>query len=414
MDHMATIRRRKPGPPPKPDITPGQVAGTKYICQMLDLLKPLHEHKDCPNRDLHYDELVAFILLYFFTPVLTSMRGLQQASKFEIVKKKLGLHRFSLGNFSESAAVFDPGLLAKIVEQLAQTVTTVADNPRLAALDLAITAVDGTLINALPRMVWALWLDDENRAANMHLQFNVLKGVPVKAAVTSGNGNERTALREMLSAGMLYVLDRGYAEYALMARIIEAESSFVVRVANNSVYEVIEERPLSDAAREAGLLRDLVVKLGTPDHSVLCERSTRLVIVHVKDSSGRKRKPKMSSKKTFRTTQTEYDMLLATDLLDVDVELVAEIYRSRWQIELFFRWFKKILQADRLLCQSQKGLTVVAYCALIASLLVVLWTGRKPTKRTYELICFYFLGWVGDDELVRHLEALAPADNAAS
>ena len=209
------------------------------------------------------------------------------------------------------------------------------------------------------------------------------------------------------------MLDRGYAEYALMARIVEAGSSFVVRVANNTVYEIIEERPLSDAARKAGVLRDLVVKLGTPKHSALYERRTRLVIVHVSGTSGRKRKPKMSSKKTFRTTQTDYDMLLATDLLDIDVELVTEIYRSRWQIELFFRWFKKILQADRLLCQSKKGLTIVAYCALIASLLVVLWTGRKPTKRTYELICFYFLGWIGDDELVRHLIALAPADKPA-
>jgi hypothetical protein len=412
---MGTMPRRKPGPHARPDIKPSQVAGSKYLCQILDLLEPLHEHKDCPNRDLHYDELAAFILLYFFTPVLTSLRGLQQISEFDIVHKKLGLHRFSLGSFSESAAVFDPELLVPIIEQLAGEVTTVADNPRLAALDLAITAVDGTLIDALPKMVWALWLDDENRAAKMHLQFNVLKSVPTKATVTDGNGNERTALREMLTARMLYVLDRGYAEYALMADIIDAASSYVVRVANNSAYEVIEEHPVSvAAAQRSGIQRDITVKLGTPKHSALYDRPTRLVIVHVKDTSGRKRKPKMSSKKTFRTTEAEYDMLLATNLLDIDAELVAEIYRSRWQIELFFRWFKKILQADRLLCQSQKGLTIVAYCALIASLLVVLWTGRKPTKRTYELICFYFLGWVSEQELLRHLEALQPADTEAT
>jgi len=411
---MANATAGTPGRPPKKPITPGQVAGTKYICQMLDLLKPLHEHKDCPNRDLHYDELVAFILLYFFTPVLTSMRGLQQVSNFEIVKKKLGLHRFSLGSFSESAAVFDPELLIPIIEQLAGEVSVVADNPRLDALGLAIAAVDGTLIDALPKMVWALWLDDENRAAKMHLQFNVLKSVPAKAIVTDGNGNERSALRAMLAANMLYVLDRGYAEYALMAEIIEAASSYVVRVDNNSVYEVIQEHPVSAAARRSGIRRDITVKLGTPKYSALYDRPTRLVIQHVRDTSGRKRKPKMSSKKTFRTTKAEYDMLLATNLLHIDAQLVAEIYRSRWQIELFFRWFKKILQADRLLCQSKKGLTIVAYCALIASLLVVLWTGRKPTKRTYELICFYFLGWIADEELVRHLEALAPADDPAS
>jgi len=411
---MARIPRRKSGPHAKPDITPKQVAGTKYIRQMLDLLKPLREHKDCPNRDLHYDELVAFILLYFFTPVLTSMRGIQQASKFEIVQKKLGLHRFSLGSFSESAAVFDPELLVPIIEQLAGEVTAVADNPRLAALDLAITAVDGTLIDALPKMLWALWLDDENRAAKMHLQFNVLKSVPTKTTITDGNGNERTVLRDTLAAGMLYLLDRGYAQYSLLDDIINAKSSYVVRVDNNAAYEIIEQRPLSAAARRAGIQRDLVVHLGTPGHSSLHERRTRLVEIHVKGDPTRKHNNRVSSKKTFRTTTGEYTMLLSTDLLDLDVLLVAELYRSRWQIELFFRWFKKILEADKLLCLTKNGLTIVAYCALIASLLVVLWTGRKPTKRTYELICFYFLGWIGDDELLRHLEALAPADKAAS
>ena len=255
-------------------------------------------------------------------------------------------------------------------------VTAVADNPRLAALDLAITAVDGTLFDALPKMVWALWLDDENRAAKMHLQFNVLKSVPTKTTITDGNGNERTLLRDTLAAGMLYIMDRGCAQYSLLDDIINAKSSYVVRVDNNAAYEIIEQR---------------------------------LVIVHVSDTSGRKRKPKMSSKKTFRTTQADYDMLLATDLLDIDAELVAELYRSRWQIELFFRWFKKILEADKLLCLTKNGLTIVAYCALIASLLAVLWTGRKPNIRTYELICFYFMDVIDEDELIRHLAALEAA-----
>ena len=50
-------------------------------------------------------------------------------------------------------------------------------------------------------------------------------------------------------------------------------------------------------------------------------------------------------------------------------------------------------------------LSLAFAAALIASMLVVLWTGRKPTKRTFELICFYFAGWVGDEELLAHLAA---------
>jgi len=99
--------------------------------------------------------------------------------------------------------------------------------------------------------------------------------------------------------------------------------------------------------------------------------------------------------------------VLLTDLLDIDVVLISLLYRYRWQIELFFRWFKKVLQADRLLALSQNGMTIVVYCALIASMLIVLWTGRKPTKRTFEAICFYFTGWITGEELVMHLNRLA-------
>ena len=114
--------------------------------------------------------------------------------------------------------------------------------------------------------------------------------------------------------------------------------------------------------------------------------------------------------KLYRTRQTDHTLVLLTDQLDLDVSLIALLYRYRWQIELFFRWFKKVLQADRLLAESENGLTIVIYCALIASLLVVLWTGRKPTKRTFELLCFSFAGWLSDEEVIQHLGRLKPAD----
>ena len=100
------------------------------------------------------------------------------------------------------------------------------------------------------------------------------------------------------------------------------------------------------------------------------------------------------------------DLLLATDRLDLDASLVADLYRWRQEIELFFRWFKTILRADRLISLSPNGLTLVIYCGLIASLLVTLWTGRKPTKRTHEMICLYLLGWTSAEEVEAHIAKL--------
>jgi len=404
---------KKPGRKKTPRIKPNEVRGARYLRNILELLKDLRSHRDCPNRLLHYDEYVAYVLLYFFTPVVTSLRGLQQVSDFEVVHRKLGLPRFSLGSFSEASRVFDPSLLQSILANIVGQLSALQDNPRLSGLDLALTAVDGTLLRALPKMLWALWLSPEQRAAKMHLEFDILKGAPAFATITEGNGNERTVLRDHLSAGKLYVLDAGYVDYGLAAAIIEARSSFVMRLRENAVYEVLEERPLTPAAERAGVRRDCVIRLGGPQTPDLHNHLLRLVEVHIPAPAPR---PGLHPKWTVdRKTQRvralpgEHTLVLLTDLLGLEAELIAEIYRSRWQIEIFFRWFKKVLHADHLLSLCENGVTLVAYCALIASLLVTLWTGRKPTKRTYELICFYFLGWIGEDELVAHLESLEPA-----
>jgi IS4 transposase len=95
--------------------------------------------------------------------------------------------------------------------------------------------------------------------------------------------------------------------------------------------------------------------------------------------------------------------------MDLPAETIAMIYRYRWQIELFFRWFKCVLGCRHLMAHSLNGLTIQVYSALIASLLITLWTGRKPTKRTFEMLCFYFMGWATDQEVATHIENLKEA-----
>ena len=87
-------------------------------------------------------------------------------------------------------------------------------------------------------------------------------------------------------------------------------------------------------------------------------------------------------------------------------EIVALLYRYRWQIEIFFRWFKCVLGCKQLLSQSEHGIRIEIYAALIASLLIVLWTGRKPTKRTLEMLQFHFQGWASAAEVDAHLASL--------
>jgi hypothetical protein len=93
-------------------------------------------------------------------------------------------------------------------------------------------------------------------------------------------------------------------------------------------------------------------------------------------------------------------------------EIIGLIYQYRWTIEIFFRFFKHILGCRHLISHRANGTEIQTYCAIIACLFIALYTGRKPTVRTYEMICFYFCGMASEEELLAHLAKLAAQDEA--
>jgi IS4 transposase len=207
--------------------------------------------------------------------------------------------------------------------------------------------------------------------------------------MTHASGSETDQLRAMLRPGRLYVFDRGYLDHQLYRQILQADSSFIGRIKDNGAYTTESERPLSAADRAAGVVSDQLLKrLGTPHHkNELKGHQLRLVKVQRTNDKG----------------ELETWWLL-TNRLDLPAELVALGYRYRWTVELFFRWLKCVLGCKQLLTTSENGVALQIYTALIASLLIVLWTGRKPTKRTWEMLQFYFQGWASMDEIEAHLE----------
>jgi hypothetical protein len=387
-------------------IDESTLKGFKYFKPLWPILTNLPQEPSHPPRQLHYDQYLCFILFYFFNPTLTGVRSIQRASQLEKVQNVLGVKSTSLGSFSEAGNVFDHTLLPPMVKALAQKALPQEIDPRLKDLEKTLVAFDGSLLPALPKMIWALWLDQNHKAAKLHLEFDLLKSVPTQASLTDGNGNEKTILRKQLRSGKIYVVDAAYAQYSLFEDILKARSSFVCRLRDNAVWETLYEKPLSPEDRQAGIQRDLVVHLGSKVKQEDLSTPVRVIEIHHFDPVPRRRPSRVSSKKTFRTRDSNYTLLIVTDLLELPAELIALIYRFRWQIELFFRWFKCILKCQHFLSLSQNGLAIQVYCALIASLLISLWTGRKPDKRTYEMLCLHMQGWASDQELERYLESL--------
>lgn len=264
-----------------PTLKPEDIGGFKYFKPILKLLEPLHTHADHPNRTLHYDEYVTLLLLCYFNPLVKGLRDLTALSDLRKVRQGLGIKHASLGSLSEAARVFDQDLLHDLFLELANKVHARDGlaRPKGVPEELTLLAVDGTLLDALPKMLWALWQGPYQHAVKLHFQFNILRSVPADFTLTAGNGNEKTALKDNLHALCLYLLDRGYRDYALFQAIIDAHSSFVARVQSNVDYEVVETRPLSAAALAAGVQADQVVRLGGKKSGKSLTQTVRLIKV---------------------------------------------------------------------------------------------------------------------------------------
>ena len=384
--------------------------GFKFFKRLRGLFDSLHDCATHRNRKLFYDEYAAALLFYFFNPALNSLRGLQIATGFDKVKKALRLRRMSLGSMSESVRLFDPALLGQVFADLAAQASPRATDPRLKDLRQVLTVVDGTILPALPRMTWAVWLGDHDRAAKAHVQFEVLTRSPVGATLTEGNVSEIEQLKEALKPGRLYVTDRGYRDFDLMQRIIDANSSFVTRLHENVVYETLQDHEVTDEGRAARVTGDRLVKLGGKLSSDKLRQPLRLVTLQVPASAPRGLKypvKQVSSKKTFREPVGHaHTLILCTDRTDLPADVIALIYQNRWQVELFFRLLKTVFGCRHLLSDSYEGVSIQVYAALIATLLLAEYAGCRASQRAFCLVTMYLQGWASIEELHRELDRL--------
>ena len=386
---------------PRPEIRAQDLQGFKYFKQILPLLDRLHEHATgrdrAGNRQLHFDQYLALQLIFFFNPIVTSTRGLVQASTLQKVRKELGVLPTSLGSFSEAGSVFDAQLLQPLITELGAQLKPLAHDVRLDDLPGRLTAVDGTEVSALARLTRRMI---QGRDLKLHTHFEPLTGVPVDMDLTGAKDSEIANLRGRLLPDRVYVKDRGYACYQLFQDILDAGSHFVCRLHDNSVYEVIEDRPLAPEAKAAGIVSDQIVRLGSPRKREELQQPVRLIRIACKPH----RKP--SGHNGRGGPEQGETLLIATDLLDLPAEVVGLIFRQRWTVELFFRFFKHILGCRHLLSHRANGIAIQVYMAIIVCMLIALWTGRKPTLRTVEMIRFYFTGWATLEELDGHIAKL--------
>jgi len=225
-----------------------------------------------------------------------------------------------------------------------------ADVPLALGLEADLFALDATVIElSLALFPWARW-KQTLASVKLNVLLDLRSDIPVFASLHEGKRHEVVSLDEIpVCPGSYYVMDRGYLSFARLHRLHQAGAFFVTRLKSNTRYYVVASRPVDTSA---GLRCDQTIKLNAPTGEA-CYPDRLRRISYVDPASG--------NALVFLTNQFELDALL-----------VAEIYRRRWAIELFFRWLKQHLRLRGFHSTCFNGVRVQIWSAICAYLLVVI------------------------------------------
>ena len=321
------------------------------------------------NTRLTGDQLVLGLLLAFFDPLARSLRRIEGCGDFT---GRLNLQRLARSTTADALALFDPARLRPLIADLRQRVPALAhDDADLDSIARKIIAADGTYLNTIVDVAWALRQHKSNghpqRRVRINVQMDVLHWTPEVVSVSGDDGeSEPAAFARDLLDNVLYVVDRNFVAFDFLHQVLEHKSDFVLRIKRNMpAMRTLSSRVLLAADAEAGVVADEIVQLVGPGAP---ERELRCVTLTTLNRGG--------APETIR---------LLTSLNDADAvasRVIGAIYRQRWQIELFFKWLKTWARMDHLLSTSRQGIQTQFYIAVIAVLMMSVQSGKRVSIYT--------------------------------
>jgi hypothetical protein len=378
---------------------PEPVMGSKYVLLLEKELRQLRSEGDHGNRRLFLDDVFIAYLLAFFNPAVRSLRTIEDFSQSAQVQKHLSLRKIARSTLSDFNQLADPARLEPILQTLRRQfaqLTTPADGDLVRLLDQAI-AVDGTFLPAAAEVAWAVCNKNNHGALRHRARLDVHLGVqtwlPEAIVVPAPGQSEADSAAANLRPDRLYLYDRGFMSFALLAAhydqdAAEPRAHFVARYRpagkNSPTLQEAETRLLSEQDRAAGLQSD---RIGIFTTAIGSRRSPPAVqfreIVVACEERGQP--------STLR---------LVTNLLDTPAHVVATLYRSRWQVELFFRWLKSYANFGQLISHSRAGMEAHLYVTIIGVMLMYLHTGYRPSKYLFALLPLVAAGSATLDEIL--------------
>lgn len=186
--------------------------------------------------------------------------------------------------------------------------------------------------------------------AKVHVIYDADADRPIYAAVSAANLNDITVAHQMpVEPGATYVFDLGYYDYAWWAELDAAGCRIVTRFKSNTPLEVVKELAVS------------------PGSNIL---SDRIGFLPARQAKSRRNPMQDAVREVRLTTDTGKVLRILSNDLDASADEIADLYRRRWAIELFFRWIKQTLKITRFVGTSENAIRIQIAVALIAFLLL--------------------------------------------
>jgi IS4 transposase len=225
----------------------------------------------------------------------------------------------------------------------------------------AVRLIDSTTLRLSSLSDWARFSTDFS-GAKIHIVYDPKAELPIYFAVTPSKVNDITSAKAMpIEAGATYVYDLGYYDYSWWAALDAAGCRFVTRLKKNTPLGVVHENPVPG------------------NSNILSDR-----IGHLPQRLARNRSNPMQEpvREVRVINDAGKELRIVTNDLDSPAQEIADLYRQRWQIELFFRWIKQVLKIKHFIGVSENAVRIQIAVALIAFLILRLATALQKVVRS--------------------------------
>ena len=333
--------------------------GRTVFSQLMDFL-PLHRFRQCVERYGGNYKIQSFTCLDQFLCLafaqLTFRESLRDIEACLRAQQPKLFHMGFRGQVSRSNLAYaNEHRDWRIFAEFAQVLIGMArdlyrDEPFGVDLSETVYAFDSTTINlCLSLFPWAQFRRRKS-AVKLHTLLDLRGNIPTSVYVTGGQGHDVNLLDELLlEAGAFYLLDRGYVDFARLYLFTQACAFFITRAKKNTQFYLRTSRPVD---RSTG---------------VRCDQTIRLTGIRTA-----RRYPDLLRRIAYYDADKDLRLTFLTNNFLLLPLTIAQLYRARWQIELFFRWIKQHLHIRAFYGTSENAVKTQVWAALSVYVLVAI------------------------------------------